>query len=110
MSNTMRRTSPLPAGSPDSTPSAPAGRGLLWLAGAGIGAAVLIMIGTSLVRQDWMFPHVTMPAVGPPWELSSVRVPSGLVIVALWLAALLAAGGSSPGCWPPAGAPGRRCG
>ena len=63
-----------------------------WLAGTGIGGAILIMIGASLVRQDWMYPPVPMPATGPPWELP-VRVPGDVVSVALWLAALLAGGG-----------------
>lgn len=62
------------------------------LAGAGIGLSLLIMIGASLVRQDWMSPKVGMPAVGPPWELH-VHVSAATVSVALWLAALLAAGG-----------------
>jgi hypothetical protein len=63
-----------------------------WLAGLGIGTAVLIMIGASLVRQDWMYPPLPMPAVGPPWELP-LHLPSRVVCIALWLAALLAAGG-----------------
>jgi hypothetical protein len=73
----------------------PSGRGvrlLGWLAGIGIGSAILIMIGASLVRQDWMIPPVPMPAHGPPWELP-VHVSTDLVILALWASALLAAGG-----------------
>jgi len=63
-----------------------------WLAAVGIGTAILIMIGASLVRQDWMYPRLAMPAVGPPWELH-VPVSGNAVTVALWAAALLAAGG-----------------
>ncbi len=63
-----------------------------WLAGTGIGGAIMIMVGASLVRQDWMYPPVPTPAIGPPWELP-VRVPGSVVSVALWLAALLAVGG-----------------
>jgi hypothetical protein len=63
-----------------------------WLAGTGVGGAILIMIGASLVRQDWMYPRLPMPAHGPPWELP-VRVSGSAVSVALWLAALLAVGG-----------------
>ena len=51
----------------------------------------MIMVGASLVRQDWMYPPVPT-GVGPPWELP-VRVPGSVVSVALWLAALLAVGG-----------------
>ncbi|HKD88599.1 MAG TPA: hypothetical protein VKB62_08725, partial [Streptosporangiaceae bacterium] len=71
------------------------GRGvrvLGWLAGVGIGGAILIMIGAALVRQDWMAPPIAMPATGPPFELHS-RVSGQLASVALWLAALLALGG-----------------
>jgi hypothetical protein len=63
-----------------------------WLAGTGIGSAILIMIGAALVRQDWMYPAVPVPATGPPWELPA-KVPGSVVSVALWLAALLAVGG-----------------
>jgi hypothetical protein len=95
MSNTMRRT---PQRSASYLVEPPPARNLPGrLAVAGIGLSVLIMIGASLVRQDWMFPHLPMPAAGPPWELSSVRVPPALVIAALWLAALLGAGGVAAG-------------
>ena len=71
------------------------GRGvrvLGWLAGVGIGGAILIMIGAALVRQDWMAPPIAMPATGPPFELHS-HVSGQVASVALWLAALLALGG-----------------
>jgi hypothetical protein len=64
-----------------------------WLAGVGIGAALLIMIGASLVRQDWMDPAIPMPRFGPPWQLTSVRVSAELVVIALWVAAVLGLGG-----------------
>ena len=63
-----------------------------WLAGIGIGSAILIMIGASMVRQDWMYPPVPVPAVGPPFELH-VHVSNLIVVLALWAAALLATGG-----------------
>ena len=67
-----------------------------WLAGAGIGGAIAIMVGAALVRQDWMQPPIAMPATGPPFELH-IQVSGGLVSVALWLAAVLAAGGVAAG-------------
>jgi hypothetical protein len=67
-------------------------RVLGWLAGIGIGGAILIMIGAALVRQDWMAPPIAMPATGPPFELHA-RVSGMLASLALWLAALLALGG-----------------
>ena len=63
-----------------------------WLAGFGIGSAILIMFGASMVRQDWMYPPVPVPAVGPPFELH-VHVSNLIVVLALWAAALLATGG-----------------
>src|SRR6266436_2326363 len=59
-----------------------------WLAVIGIGGGTLVMIAATAVRQDWMFPAVRMPAVGPPFELH-VHIPGRSVVVALWLAALL---------------------
>jgi len=63
-----------------------------WLSGLGIGSAIVIMIGVSLVRQDWMQPPVPMPAIGPPWELP-VHFSDRAAILAQWAAALLALGG-----------------
>lgn len=63
-----------------------------WLAGAGIGGALLIMIGAALIRQDWMQPPIAMPATGPPFELH-VYVSGQVVSIALWVSALLALGG-----------------
>ncbi|HUC26471.1 MAG TPA: hypothetical protein VMA73_27520 [Streptosporangiaceae bacterium] len=63
-----------------------------WLAGIGIGSAILIMIGAALVRQDWMTTPIAMPATGPPFELHA-HVSGEVASLALWLAALLALGG-----------------
>ena len=85
-----------PAGPDPATPgpgAAGRGRGLTVVAAAGIGIAILIMIAASLLRGAWMLPPVVMPAVGPPWELAVRHVSADLVTYALWLAALLGAGG-----------------
>jgi hypothetical protein len=66
---------------------------LAWLTVTGIGSSILIMIVASLVRSDWMYPPVVMPALGPPWELQSVRLSPGVVTVSLWLATVLGAAG-----------------
>jgi hypothetical protein len=63
-----------------------------WMAAIGIGGAIAVMIGASFVRQDWMYPPLRLPAVGPPFELR-VHVSGSLVSVALWAAALLALAG-----------------
>jgi hypothetical protein len=64
-----------------------------WLSGLGIGSALLIMIGASLIRPTWMDPPIPMPRVGPPWQLTSVQVSPELVVIALWSAAVLGLGG-----------------
>lgn len=66
------------------------------VAAAGIGSAIVLMIGASFVRQDWMYPPLRVPAVGPPFELHA-RISGSLVTVGLWAAALLALVGLSVG-------------
>lgn len=68
------------------------GRMLGWTATAAIIAAILIMIGSGLVRASWMPPPLPMPKPGPPWELST-HVSDKIIIGGLWIAALLAIGG-----------------
>jgi hypothetical protein len=71
----------------------PTGSRLLgWTATGAILLATLIMIGSGLVRNSWMPPRLTLPAVGPPWELTA-HFPKTVTITALWFAALLATGG-----------------
>jgi hypothetical protein len=89
-----------PAGSADPGDSADparatAGRArlLAGLAAAGIGAAILIMIAASAVRDSWMYPPIVLPAWGPPWDLQWAHVPVGVVTVALWVAVLAGLGG-----------------
>jgi hypothetical protein len=60
-----------------------------WLAYGGIGGAILIMVGASFIRQDWMYPTLPVPRVGPPFELHQ-DIPGRPVVAALWVAALLA--------------------
>ncbi|MGO9292535.1 MAG: hypothetical protein ACLP52_01410 [Streptosporangiaceae bacterium] len=62
-----------------------------------IAAALLIMIAASLTRGSWMFPHLVMPAAGPPWELRPDARLRFLVIPALWGAAVAAAAGVAAG-------------
>src|SRR5215469_2504300 len=71
-------------------------RRLGWIAAIGIGGAIAAMIGASSVRQDWMYPPLRVPAVGPPFELRT-HVPGTLVTVGLWTAALLGSVGVAAG-------------
>ncbi len=73
------------------------GRVAGWLAAIAIGFAIVIMILASLVRADWMFPHLAMPSPGPPWSASGVRVPPEAVLIALWTAAAVGAAGAAAG-------------
>jgi hypothetical protein len=66
------------------------------IAAAGIGGAIALMIGASFVRQDWMYPPLRVPAVGPPFELRA-HISGSLVTVGLWAAALLALVGLTAG-------------
>lgn len=72
-------------------------RALAWVAAAGIGSSITIMIGASLLRASWMAPPLVMPAVGPPWEWQSFQVSVPVVVIALWLAAILGGGGVAAG-------------
>jgi hypothetical protein len=88
----------LAAPAADSAMSTPVrARGLTRLAVTGISSSILIMIGASLLRGNWMAPLLAMPARGPPWELQSVHVPLGVVTVGLWLAAILGGAGMAAG-------------
>jgi hypothetical protein len=68
-------------------------RVLAWLAVAGIGSSILIMVATSLVRDSWMYPPIVLPSAGPPWDLQSVHISVDVATVAIWLAIFAGAGG-----------------
>jgi hypothetical protein len=73
-------------------PADPSVRKLGRIAAGCIGGAIAIMIGASAVRQDWMYPPLRAPAVGPPFELRA-HVSATMVTVGLWIAALLGLAG-----------------
>jgi hypothetical protein len=66
------------------------------IAVVGIGGAIAVMIGASFVRQDWMYPPLRTPPVGPPFELRA-HISGTVVTLALWGAALLAIAGVAAG-------------
>jgi len=90
MTDSVRLQRPV-ASAPD-PPDAASVRLLGRIAAVGIGGAIVLMIGASSVRQDWMYPPLRVPAVGAPFELH-VRVSGSLVTAGLWAAALLALAG-----------------
>jgi hypothetical protein len=70
---------------------------LTWAAGFGLGAAMLIMIALSLLRDSWAYPPIRLPAAGPPWDLSSAHVSLGTATMALWIAFVAGTGGVAAG-------------
>ena len=62
-----------------------------------IGLALLIMVAAEVVRQDWMYPPLNLPAGGFPFDAVSLHVSIKLVVAALWLACLLGAVGVGAG-------------
>lgn len=85
-----------PVASAADAPADPSVRTLGRVAAIGIASAIILMIGASFVRQNWMYPPLKVPAVGPPFELRA-HVPGNLVTVGLWAAALLAVVGLAAG-------------
>ncbi len=67
------------------------------MAGVGIAGSILVMIVASLNPGYWFPPKLAMPGEGPPWDIPLVRIPVGVVTVALWLAALAGGGGVAAG-------------
>ena len=61
-----------------------------------IGSTIIIIV-VSLNPGYWFPPKLTMPGEGPPWEVPWVRIPVGVVTVAMWLASLTAAAGIAAG-------------
>ena len=80
------RTAPPPA-----APSR-AGRGLAWLAAAGIISSVLVMVAASVIRNSWEIPTLLLPATGPPWGFSP-HVSLTVVSAGMWAAAIVGGGG-----------------
>jgi len=68
-----------------------------WLAVAGIGSSLLIMVAASLVRDSWSYPPIVLPPGGPPWDLRSAGVSAAVATVALWFAILAGTGGVAAG-------------
>ena len=80
-------------------PQAPQRRArlLLWLASAGIGSSLAVIVAVSLARESWMGPPLTMPGIGPPFELSSWHLSVVTVTIALWITALTGGIGMAAG-------------
>jgi len=70
---------------------------LTWAAAIGIGAAMLIMIALSLLRDSWAYPPIVLPAAGPPWALPPAHVSLGTATMALWIALVAGTGGVAAG-------------
>jgi hypothetical protein len=78
--------------------SAPAGTRLIaTTAAGGIAGSTVVMIAVSLNPGYWFPPRLALPGEGPPWDVSWVRIPVGVVTVGLWAAALAGAAGVAAG-------------
>lgn len=89
MTGTESRTASRPAG--DHRGSAASAlwvppMALAWLAAACIGFSLLIMVGADLVRQDWMYPPLRLPAGGFPFAATGLQVPRPVIVTGLWIA------------------------
>ncbi len=60
-----------------------------WLGAAGIATSLIITLVVSLGRASWMGPPLTMPADGPPFEITSLHLTLASVTYALWLSAII---------------------
>jgi hypothetical protein len=91
MSFDVQRTGQLKAAptrwSVQAPPARPA-RPYLWLAAAGIGSSLAVMVAVSLARASWMGPPLPMPRMGPPVQLTDWHLPLNGVAIALWLCAI----------------------
>lgn len=91
MSFGVQRAGQLSSAPTRSSVQAPPGRlvrSYLWLAAAGIGSSLAVIVAASLAHASWMGPPLPMPRVGPPVELSSWHLPLNAVAIALWLGAI----------------------
>lgn len=79
---------PAPTGSAAQAPPGRPVRPYLWLAAAGIGTSLAVIVAVSLARGSWMGPPLSMPRAGPPVELSGWHLPLNAVAIALWLCAI----------------------
>jgi glyoxylase-like metal-dependent hydrolase (beta-lactamase superfamily II) len=96
MTGTESRAVPRPAG--DRARSGPARfrvppAALCWLALACIGGSLLIMVGADLVRPDWMYPPLRLPASGFPFAATGLQVPRPVVVAGLWVSGVLGTAG-----------------
>jgi hypothetical protein len=78
-----------PASAGRAMPAAGSERVLGWLAMIGIGSSILIMIAASAVRDSWMYPPITLPGAGPPWDLTGLHMSAGVATFALWIALII---------------------
>ena len=100
MSFDVQRTGQLKPAPTRWSEQAPPGRPArlyLWLAAAGIGSSLAVIVAVSLARASWMGPPLPMPRVGPPVEVTGWHLPLDGVAIALWLCAIAASLGVTAG-------------
>jgi alpha-1,6-mannosyltransferase len=94
---TEERDQPAPGTEPGAQVSAKSPKVPGWLAVVCIAASLLMMIGVDLVRQNWMYPRLQLPAGGFPFAATGVTVSPGVADAALWIAGLVGTVGLAAG-------------
>jgi hypothetical protein len=74
----------------------PVGSALGNWSAAAIITSLVVFAGAGLLRSSWMPPKLQLPRLGPPYELG-VQVPPRIILIAIWVAALLAGAGIAAG-------------
>jgi hypothetical protein len=82
------RSRSAPIGAAARSPIPRSARWYGWLGAAGIGTSLIVTLIVSLGRGSWMGPRLTMPAAGPPFEITSLHFTLAVVTYALWLSAI----------------------
>ncbi len=89
-------TRPAVPASAGAATSEPVGRALGNWSAAAIITSLVVFAGAGLLRSSWMPPKLQLPSFGPPYELA-VHVQPRIILIAIWVAALVAGAGIAAG-------------
>ncbi len=89
-------TRPAVPASAGSATTEPVRRALGYWSAAAIITSLVVFAGAGLLRSSWMPPKLQLPSFGPPYELA-VHVQPRIILIAIWVAALIAGTGIAAG-------------